>query len=394
MAITYYEQYANKQLNEMVLLGSHDAAIATGGSNAKTQTMDIFGQAQEGARFFDLRVAAFKTGFMSGTVELRSYHDATKRSSPTFRGDDRMKVGDLSNSKHRNVKVHTTMAGVAGFGLQAMLQDAARFLLGEGANEFLIFKFDKSENWMLIYEACVRELDAGGFLYKNPNALDRNLNTKTLDQLKGKVLILFPYSEFARLPVSPELMHARGFLGWKNLYSKAEGSAKTYSDIFPGLQYYGKGGVSASASGDSGKINQNRDVQAKLMEGKGSFKVDKAGWKGRLGMQDKGEHDGSVDADVMGLMYWTTTGASRKGILNRNGKMWADAVKTEMVHIGLQRTDRSIAPMGVNGAAVVVRKFMPNIIMVDFVDNMKGKLVFNLNALAAVQIADSMEAML
>ena len=393
MAITYYGQYKNRRLNEMVLLGSHDAAIATGGSNAKTQNLNILDQAREGARFFDLRVAAFKTSLLGGKVELRSYHDATKKGSPTFRSDDRMKVADLSNSSRKNVKVHTTVAGVAGFGLQAMLQDAQAFLSGEGENECLIFKFDKSENWMLIYETCVRELDAGGFLYKNLDPLGRNLNTKTLEQLKGKVLILFPYSAFASLPVSPELMHARGFLGWKNLYSKAEGSAKTYSDTFPGLQYYGKGGVSASASGDTGKINQNRDVQAKLMEGKGSFKEDKPGWKGKLGMQDKGEHNGSVDANVVGLMYWTTTGPSKSGISNRNDKMWGAAVRTEMVNIGLKLADRSIAPMGANGAAVVVKKFMPNIIMVDFVDNMKGRLVFNMNSIASAQIANSMEAM-
>ena len=208
MAITYYDKYKNRKLNEMVLLGSHDAAIATGSSNAKTQTQDIFGQAADGARFFDLRVAAFKTSFMGGKVELRSYHDATKKESPTFRFGNKMKVADLSNTKHSDVKVHTTMFGVAGFGLQAMLQDAKRFLSGATGKEFLIFKFDKSENWKLIYETCLDELDAGGWLYQTMDAKNRNLNTKTLDELKGKVLILFPDKEFAGMGLDPEGMHA------------------------------------------------------------------------------------------------------------------------------------------------------------------------------------------
>ena len=393
MTIKYYEKYKNKTLNEVVLMGSHDAAIASGGSNAKTQDYDIFGQANYGARFFDLRVAAFKTSFMGGKVELRSYHDATKKSSPTFRLGGKMKVADLNSAKHGDVKAHTTVFGVAGFGLQAMLQDAKLFLSSVGKNEFLIFKFDKSENWMLIYETCMDELDAGGFLYKNADPQGRNLNTKTLEELKGKVLILFPHSAFATLPVHADEMYRRGFLGWKNLYSKAEGSAKTYVANFSGLQYYGKGGVSHNASGDTGKINQNSDIQNKLMKGQGSYKVDKAGWKGKLGMQDKGEHAG-VDRNVVGLMYWTTTGPSKSGILTRNGKMWTDVVKNEMIDIGLQLSDKSLAGMGTGSAATVVKKFMPNIIMVDFVDSMKGNVIFKMNVVAAAQVANTMEAML
>lgn len=50
-AITYHDKYPHRKLNEMILLGSHDAAIATGGSNAKTQTKSILRQANSGARF-------------------------------------------------------------------------------------------------------------------------------------------------------------------------------------------------------------------------------------------------------------------------------------------------------------------------------------------------------
>ncbi len=54
----YIELGPDKQLNEIVFAGSHDAGISGGGSNAKTQSLDILGQAQAGVRFFDVRVAA------------------------------------------------------------------------------------------------------------------------------------------------------------------------------------------------------------------------------------------------------------------------------------------------------------------------------------------------
>ena len=56
--ITYYELGASKQLNEIVVAGSHDAGITSGGTNVKTQALDIGEQAQAGVRVFDLRIAA------------------------------------------------------------------------------------------------------------------------------------------------------------------------------------------------------------------------------------------------------------------------------------------------------------------------------------------------
>lgn len=389
MAITYHDKYKHRKLNEMILLGSHDAAIDTGGSNAKTQTQDIFGQANDGARFFDLRVAAFKTSFMGGKVELRSYHDATKIGSPTLRSE--MKVMDLGNTKHRDVKAHTTVFGVAGFGLQAMLQDAKRFLRhGDTNNEFLMFKFDKSENWPLIYQTCMSELDEGDFLYKKTDPMERALNSRTLDQLSGKLVLLLPEDAFSELPMEA---YRNGFLPWKNLYSKTKDRPKQYTFGYPGLQYYGKGGVSHSASGDSGKIAKNRLEQGLLMQGKGSFKEEASGWKQNLGIEKpaSGRHDGQVNPDVIGLMYWTTTGPSKSGIRRRNEKMWAGGVEQDMVNIALEHVPRSILPMGTYGAAQVVKQFQPNIIMVDFVDSDKGRKVLALNDRSATSVAEIMD---
>lgn len=394
MAITYYNQYKRRKLNEMILLGSHDAAIDTGGSNTKTQTQNILAQANDGARFFDLRVAAFKTSFMGGKVELRSYHDQTKIRSLTLRSE--MKVKDLGNTKYGGVKVHTNVLGVAGFGLQAMLQDAMRFLShGDTNNEFLMFKFDKSENWSLIYETCMNELYRTSFLYSTTSPTERVLNSKTLEQLKGRLLLLFPEDAFDELG---EEAKANGFLPWKNLYNKAAGKPKRYTSDYEGLQYYGKGGVSAGVRGDSAKIDKNKLEQGYLMQGRGSFKNKASGWKQKLGIEKpaSGRHDG-VNSDVIGLMYWTTTSSmttvNSGGILKRNVKMWKDGPQQDMLEIALEHVPRSIEPMGAYGAAQVVKQFQPNIIMVDFVDSDKGKKVFALNQWSAAALAEAMNAM-
>jgi hypothetical protein len=391
MTVMYYGQYKQRKLNEMILLGSHDAAITNGSANAVTQTKDILGQASDGARFFDLRVAAFKTSTLGGKVELRSYHDATKIESATFRRGDKMKVTDLGGVKRSDVKVHTTVLGVAGFGLQAMLSSAKEFLReGPTSNEFLMFKFDKSENWSLIYDTCMNELFRDGYLYETSDPRKRVLNNRTLEELKGKLLILFPEEAFAELPISAT---ASGFLPWKNLYSKGARSAKQYSADYPGLQYYGKGGTSAGASGDTGKIEKNRLEQSELMQGKGEFKLKKSGWKEKLGINKpkSGRQDGTVNPDVVGLMYWTTTGASRRGISSRNNKMWKEDVQEQMINIALEHAPKAMFDMNAQGAAQMVKVFQPNIIMVDFVTHEKGMKVLSLNSQTATGIAEFLE---
>lgn len=53
--ISYYQLGENKKLNEIVFAGSHDAAITQGGGNAKTQDLDVHGQASAGVLLFDIR---------------------------------------------------------------------------------------------------------------------------------------------------------------------------------------------------------------------------------------------------------------------------------------------------------------------------------------------------
>ena len=56
--ITYYELGPDKQLNEIVVAGSHDAGITSGGGNVRTQALEIGDQAKAGLRVFDLLIAA------------------------------------------------------------------------------------------------------------------------------------------------------------------------------------------------------------------------------------------------------------------------------------------------------------------------------------------------
>ena len=60
--VNYFELGKNKQLNEIVVAGSHDAGITKGSANVRTQVLNIGDQARAGVRVFDLRIAAASTG--------------------------------------------------------------------------------------------------------------------------------------------------------------------------------------------------------------------------------------------------------------------------------------------------------------------------------------------
>ena len=76
--VTYYELGKRKQLNQIVIAGTHDAGITGGGKGVQTQTLDILQQALVGVRFFDIRIAAAVTSqtHASGkpVAELRAFH--------------------------------------------------------------------------------------------------------------------------------------------------------------------------------------------------------------------------------------------------------------------------------------------------------------------------------
>ena len=357
--ITYFELGKDKQLNDIVFAGSHDAGITGGGKNVQTQDLDIGGQASAGVRIFDLRIAAATVPGKYGNVkgaELRAFHADgmfMKNESKTRHLEDVGRPVDLTRTK--------LSAGAFGMGLTKMLEDARDFVQSKsGSSEFLLLKFDKCTNWGLIAEACTTVLDK--VLLK----ADTNLNITPLKALSGKVLPLFSPGGVKELAgkVGPK----DGIHGIRNLYDKESGGL-AYSPSFKGLQYYGKGGTSVMKPND--KIGQNEKKQAKLLEG-AKF----------LG-----------DPDVMGMMYWTTTGLL-ESIKKRNDKMWDAPNVARMRKLWAQGLEEFIMqrnplslPPGSPAVGPTRKRFMPNIVMIDFADEQKCRVIRGLNDLSPSDLA-------
>ena len=54
----YLAHFQHKRLNEVVIPGAHDAGVFTANKgNVRTQRRNIGEQAQDGCRFFDMRIA-------------------------------------------------------------------------------------------------------------------------------------------------------------------------------------------------------------------------------------------------------------------------------------------------------------------------------------------------
>ena len=348
--ITYYPLGADKKLNEIVVAGSHDAGITGGGSNVKTQAMDIGKQAAAGVRVFDLRiVAATHPGGKGANKEasLVAVHAAPmlmKHEQKTRFVPELLRKEDVVRTKLKG--------GAFGEGLSKMLLQAKAFVQTNGT-EFLILKFDKSTNWELIAESCVAEL--GGTLYSGGG----NLNTTSLKDLKGKVICLF--TEGGISAISQKFRNA-GIMGVKNLYSGG-----SYDPKYPGMQYYGKGGTSVKKF--FGKIAQNQKKQGRLMK-----------------------YAAAGDPDVMGMMYWTTTGI-KESIETRNEEMWQPKNVNRMQALwkaGLaeaieDRIANHIDPLSYSSAPVL-KTYMPNIVMIDFADETKCQEIFNLTSVAATEL--------
>lgn len=353
MPVEYYSLGGHKRLNEIVVAGSHDAGITSGGGYAKTQDLDIGAQAAAGVRVFDLRIAAMAVDTPKGQpkqVDFRAYHGGLKdvkgherQVANLFKSDGSLATATVTRSKGSS--------GTAfGEGLVDMLLQAKAFVESPaGGTEFLILKFDKCKNWALIGQAC-RDI-LGDAIYKGGG----NLNNRTLDQLQGKVVTVFPKSGLAEM--GTEYGAPQGMLAFKNLSSKGAG----YEPRFHGLQYFGKGGTAVFNEVD--KIGQNISNQKQLMK------------KAR----------NLANPQVVGMIYWTTTG-SIWNIKNRNDTMWQGANVARFRGLwnnGLSDyMDTAIPMLLPDGSAAVgpMRKlFMPNIVMIDFADGPKCQVIRDLN---------------
>jgi hypothetical protein len=371
----YSDLGGDKQLNEIVIAGSHDAGITTGAGNAQTQNVDILGQAIAGVRFFDIRVAAFATGaksFGAKQVELKSFHaddmihskDAKTRSVVGLQGSM-----DLQRSKLRG--------GTEGLSLRKILQDARAFV--ESAmfsGEFLILKFDKCTNWKLIAETCRNVL--GNRIYSDGG----NVNIKTLDQLAGKVVVAFMPSGYAELKLPIE---RAGITPITNLYKPPA----AYAPNFHGIQYWGAGGTDPFTFSSDKKIRENVEKQTKILA-KAASGIAPTYSKFKRKLKDPGCPP--ADPNAMGMMYWTSTGVF-ESIKGRDDTMWDDDHVGGLETIWKSGFDSYISnavPSNVDllsfSSGGTLKLFMPNIVMIDFADHKKCAHIYKLNKLAATKL--------
>lgn len=346
--LKYSNLGSGRQLNQIVMAGSHDAGVTEGGGNVQTQNMDIYLQAYAGVRLFDIRIAGVKQKDLGvgKQAELKAYHSAIK-----FKSEGVRQLKDLG--KQAQVQTAKLMGGEWGLGLTRMLSEAKKFV-EQNPDEFLILKFDKCTNWLSIAETCIRFL--GNTIYCGTGSL----NTKAIGDLAGSVIVLFGDSGLKE--VRNSYSASMGILGFRNL---AGGGG--YESAFDGLQYLGKGGTAVWKP--FFKIAQNKEKQSKLMK--------------------KG---GDGDPNVMGMMYWTTTGIF-ENIKKRNETMWTRNKQSALNKLwsnGLaesveSRLTKNIDPTK-DSAGGMLKTFMPNFVMIDYADADKCQTIYDLNSVAATAL--------
>ena len=366
--IKYSNLGLDRQLNEIVIAGSHDAGVTQGDANTKTQSLDIAGQASAGVRFFDIRITGevVKKGGGGDVVQLKAYHGKGTSSEKN--------AIDLRTGNTGKVEVMSLMGGAFGMSLTKMLTDAKNFLISN-PGEFLILKFDKCANWGMIADACRAVL--GDKIYNGGG----NINTKTLRELAGKVICAFMSEGYSALKLPAERV---GITHIKNLYKPPAG----YDNAFDGLQYWGSGGTSINNKDFEGKIKENIDKQSKIL-GKAATGIadSKKGIK-----RKKVAGCSAADPNAIGMMYWTTTGAF-KSIEDRNNMMWDSDHLGGMDKIwrsGFQAYVDNALPANIDACKFssggTLKLFMPNIVMIDFADEAKCDHIYGLNTIAGVEL--------
>ena len=103
----------------------------------------------------------------------------------------------------------------------------------------------------------------------------------------------------------------------------------------------------------------------------------------------------ACDPEVMGMMYWTTTGVF-ESIQERDKTMWSDSKVSAMRGLwsgGLaesieSRLSKHIDPTSCS-AGGLLKAFMPNIIMIDFADPKKCQIIYDLNSVAATALTSA-----
>ena len=357
MSVKYRDLGEDKRLQEIVFAGSHDASITSGGSSAKTQDLDIGGQAAAGVRLFDLRILARK--FSDGSASLVGYHG-----SSMWKGKSTMT--STHTGKTQDVKTKRFIMGEFGEKLSEMLDQGKDFV--EQTGEFLIFKFDKCGNYPLVADYCVKLL--GDNIYKD---IGVEFSKLTLKNLKKKVVCVF--NDGGRKEIKA-YGPREGILGFRSL--KGKDGVGVYDPKYPGLQYYGKGGTNWK------KIYQTNKMKMKDNEG-----------IQRKMLMTMARQEDENSANVLGMMYWTSTGFT-SSIRDRNeNTMWAQSGINRMGELWRQGLQASIdAQMQRDqikyleyGGVKRMKCYFPNIVMIDFADPGKCKTIYDLNQTADEKLA-------
>jgi len=350
----------SRRLTEIIFAGSHDASITSGSSSAQTQSKNIAEQADAGVRLFDLRILARK--YDDGSASLVGYHGISG-------GKGKDSYSNTHTGKTHNLKTNSSIKGEFGEHLSDMLKQARKFV--EDTGEFLIFKFDKSTNYAVIAEYCVKLL--GDSIYK-PIGIE--FGKLTLDDLSKKVVCVF--NDSALTEMKP-FTAADGILGFRSLRGDNNAVGR-YDAKYPGLQYYGKGGTDWKKiyQTQNMKMKDNEGIQKKMLLKMGKQKEDFA-------------------ADVLGMMYWTSTGFT-SSIKDRDEKaMWGKTGVRRMNELWRQGLEASIANQLERdrikvlefGGVRRMKAYFPNIIMIDFADEGKCQTIADLNTVADRLLAEA-----
>jgi hypothetical protein len=348
------DSYRSKRLNQIVIPGAHDAGVYTANTSfTRTQSLDIGAQAADGCRFFDLRIAARAN--LSGGVTHRAFHA------------DPFLVRSLPLTGNRNVQKFQMLSGFGAWGgkLTDILDQAADFV-DKNPTEFLILKFSKCFNWPDIARTCAQRLTQPKDVWYRPKA--NNLNVTQVKDLCPKVITLFDVSAKKELDPIVASLGQHGIIYFQSLFDGGTGKTYVPNPKFPLMQYFGK--FSSTPNIDTNTQKQ-RDI---LLAG------------------------APTHPDVIGMMYWTTTGATLTTFLSsikeRNDRMWSktnvDALQKtwetglkEAIEDRLGNRARH-DPSTISAGSY--KSFMPNIVMMDFVNSAKCDTVYQLNDVAGQEL--------
>ncbi len=310
----------NKRLNQIVMPGSHDAAmyetngVSTFASDAKviTQNLSIADQLDAGCRFFDLRVYNKKTGRFG------------RRANNLYTGHFMEAFG---HGKHDQ--------GAYGPSLATVLDHVSEWIQrDENDGETVILRFSHiKDKWT---EAIIEAINAAiplNYRYRAPQAMALPMARLPIGPMRGKVIIACT-DNFPNLPLR----------GIHRFYK--------YGDGVTGLITCGK------------YSNTNDYAAMRGGRGRGFFKRKKTGQGQYMDKHNDHQHRAPIgNPDHIFILYWTLTGGN---IAETSVPALAGVANDLCGDHGL-----------LHGQTFTGR--MPNVVLMDFINDARCQSVYGLN---------------